>query len=188
MALGHKFSKLISANHQKFNNWPNFTPSKISHSMVYKYCFCSYGTDYVSMKWDEVNCASSSYLSVAQCSYTYIGGYSCSYSNSYDATVYCCKIRQFKLLCNDIVQILLESGTVIHSLVWYVFKEELILMEDVWKCFVMDSGGQYAVLGLELLMLTPFASNWDMMHMIQLITYHRKLLCYCELLIHILQI
>uniref|UniRef100_A0A1X7U349 SRCR domain-containing protein n=1 Tax=Amphimedon queenslandica TaxID=400682 RepID=A0A1X7U349_AMPQE len=54
----------------------------------------SYGTDYLSMKWDEVNCASSSYLSIAQCSYsTYISGYSCSYSNSYDATVYCYSTR-----------------------------------------------------------------------------------------------
>uniref|UniRef100_A0A1X7U1M5 SRCR domain-containing protein n=1 Tax=Amphimedon queenslandica TaxID=400682 RepID=A0A1X7U1M5_AMPQE len=49
----------------------------------------SYGTDYLSMKWDDVNCASSSYLSVAQCSYsTYIDS-GCTNSNSYDATVYC---------------------------------------------------------------------------------------------------
>ena len=51
------------------------------------------------MKWDDVNCASSSYLSIAQCSYsTYI--YSgCTNSNSYDATVYCCKtIRHCQLL------------------------------------------------------------------------------------------
>uniref|UniRef100_A0A1X7SL58 SRCR domain-containing protein n=1 Tax=Amphimedon queenslandica TaxID=400682 RepID=A0A1X7SL58_AMPQE len=32
----------------------------------------SYGTDYLSMKWDDVNCASSSYLSIAQCSYSTI--------------------------------------------------------------------------------------------------------------------
>ena len=51
----------------------------------------SYGTDSLSMKWDDVNCASSSYLSIAQCSYsTYIGS-GCAISNSYDATVYCCK-------------------------------------------------------------------------------------------------
>ena len=35
-------------------------------------------------------------------------------------------------------------------------------MKDVWRFIVMDSGGQYAVLGLTLLMLTLFASNWDM--------------------------
>ena len=130
------------------------------------------------MNWNDVNCASSSYLSISQCSYsTYIDS-GCTNSNSYDATVYCCKIELFKFLLYYIAQILLESGTVIHTLVWYVFKEEIILMKDVWRFIVMDSGGQYAVLGLELLMLTPFASNWDMMHMIQLTTYHRKLLCY----------
>ena len=51
------------------------------------------------MKWDDVNCASSSYLSIAQCSYsTYIDS-GCTNSNSYDATVYCCKtIHNCKLL------------------------------------------------------------------------------------------
>ena len=61
-------------------------------NFIYKYCFYSYGTDFLSMKWDDVNCASSSYLSIAQCSYsTYIDS-GCTNSNSYDATVYCCKI------------------------------------------------------------------------------------------------
>ena len=51
------------------------------------------------MKWDDVNCASSSYLSIAQCLYsTYIDS-GCTNSNSYDATVYCCKTKgQCKLL------------------------------------------------------------------------------------------
>ena len=35
-------------------------------------------------------------------------------------------------------------------------------MKDVWRFIVMDSGGQYAVLGLAILMLTLSASNWDM--------------------------
>ena len=35
-------------------------------------------------------------------------------------------------------------------------------MKDVWRFIVMDSGGQYAVLGSTLLMLTLSASNWDM--------------------------
>uniref|UniRef100_A0A1X7T595 SRCR domain-containing protein n=1 Tax=Amphimedon queenslandica TaxID=400682 RepID=A0A1X7T595_AMPQE len=52
----------------------------------------SYGTDYLSMKWDDVNCASSSYLSIAQCTYSTYIGYGC-YSNSYDATVYCYTTR-----------------------------------------------------------------------------------------------
>ena len=45
------------------------------------------------MKWDDVSCSSSNYLSIAQCSYsTYIDS-GCRYSNSYDATVYCCKFN-----------------------------------------------------------------------------------------------
>ena len=131
---------------------------------------CSYGTDYYSMKWDDVNCASSSYLSIAQCSYSSYIDSGCTNSNSYDATVYCCKIELYCICLHYIVQILLESGTVAHTLVWYVFKEEIILMKDVWRFIVMDSGGQYAVLGLELLMLTPFASNWDMTAITDIIT------------------
>ena len=52
----------------------------------------SYGTDSLSMKWDDVNCASSSYLSIAQCTYSIYIDSGCTNSNSYDATVYCCKI------------------------------------------------------------------------------------------------
>uniref|UniRef100_A0A1X7SLH1 SRCR domain-containing protein n=1 Tax=Amphimedon queenslandica TaxID=400682 RepID=A0A1X7SLH1_AMPQE len=53
----------------------------------------SYGTDYLYMKWNDVNCASSSYLSIAQCTYsTYIDS-GCVNSNSYDATVYCYTTR-----------------------------------------------------------------------------------------------
>ena len=43
------------------------------------------------MLWNDVSCVSRSYLSIAQCSYsTYIDS-GCTNSNSYDATVYCCK-------------------------------------------------------------------------------------------------
>ena len=52
------------------------------------------------MKWDDVNCASSSYLSIAQCSYSTYIDYGCINSNSYDATVYCCKII-FYVLSNN---------------------------------------------------------------------------------------
>ena len=49
----------------------------------------SYGTDHLRMKWDDVDCASNTYLSIAQCYYsTYIDS---GCTNSYDATVYCCK-------------------------------------------------------------------------------------------------
>ena len=40
----------------------------------------------------------------------------------------------------------------------------------------MDNGGQYAVLGLTILMLTLSASNWDMMVTIQLLILH----CECN--------
>ena len=57
----------------------------------YSFSSYSYGTDYLRMKWDDVSCANSSYLSIAQCSYsTYIDS-GCTNTNSYDATVYCCK-------------------------------------------------------------------------------------------------
>ena len=53
----------------------------------------SYGTDTSSMKIDDVTCSSSNYLSIAQCSFsTYIDS-GCTNSNSYDATVYCCKLN-----------------------------------------------------------------------------------------------
>ena len=70
------------------------------------------------MKWDDVNCGSSSYLSIAQCGYsTYIDS-GCVNSNSYDATIYCCKTVHNCYASNDsILQITLGSGTVIHSLV-----------------------------------------------------------------------
>ena len=43
------------------------------------------------MKMDDLNCASSNYLSIFQCSFsTYIDS-GCTNTNSYDATVYCCK-------------------------------------------------------------------------------------------------
>ena len=39
----------------------------------------------------------------------------------------------------------------------------------------MDSGGQYAVLGLAILMLTLSASNWDMIPTTQYSIHHRML-------------
>ena len=51
------------------------------------------------MLWDDFYCASSSYLSIAQCSYSTDIDSGCTNSNSYDATVYCCKtICNCKLL------------------------------------------------------------------------------------------
>ena len=53
----------------------------------------SYGTDNYTMKIDDINCASSSYLSIAQCSFSTIIDSGCTNANSYDATVYCCKLN-----------------------------------------------------------------------------------------------
>ena len=49
-------------------------------------------------------------------------------------------------------------------------------MKDVWRFIVMDSGGQYAVLGLTILMLTLSAGNWDMT-LITLYHIHHCTLC-----------
>ena len=51
----------------------------------------SYGTDSLSINIDDLNCISSSYLTIFQCSFdTYIDS-GCNNTNSYDATVYCCE-------------------------------------------------------------------------------------------------
>ena len=65
----------------------------------------SYGTDTSSMKIDDVIC-SSNYLSIFQCSFSTIIDSGCTNSNSYDATVYCCKyfrlaITKFATHSND---------------------------------------------------------------------------------------
>ena len=53
--------------------------------------FSSYSTDYLSTKMDDLNCNSSNYLTIFQCSFsTYIDS-GCTNTNSYDATVYCCE-------------------------------------------------------------------------------------------------
>ena len=48
-------------------------------------------------------------------------------------------------------------------------------MKDAWRFIVMDSGGQYAVLDLAILMLTLSASNWDMTPTTQCSIHHRTL-------------
>ena len=52
------------------------------------------------MKMDDLDCASSNYLTIFQCSFsTYIDS-GCTNTNSYDATVYCCKCKNisFRLI------------------------------------------------------------------------------------------
>ena len=52
---------------------------------------------------DDLNCYSNSYLTIFQCSFsTYIDS-GCTNTNSYDATVYCCKYEYFIIyhICTD---------------------------------------------------------------------------------------
>ena len=56
----------------------------------------SYGSDSNPIIIDDVNCGNSNYLTLSQCSFsTYIDS-GCTNTNSYDATVYCCKIFVLK--------------------------------------------------------------------------------------------
>ena len=58
---------------------------------MFKISLSSYGTDTLSMKMDDLNCVSYSYLTIFQCSFsTYIDS-GCTNTNYYDATVYCCE-------------------------------------------------------------------------------------------------
>ena len=70
------------------------------------------------MKWDDVNCGNSDYLSILQCSHSASIDSGCVNSNSYDATVYCCKIFSSYLhsIYNALFKTLQEFGIVIHSL------------------------------------------------------------------------
>ena len=42
---------------------------------------------------DDLNCASSNYLTIFQCSFSTIIDSGCTNTNSYDATVYCCEYK-----------------------------------------------------------------------------------------------
>ena len=50
------------------------------------------------MKMDDLNCASSNYLTIFQCSFSTIIDSGCTNTNSFDATVYCCKCINIYLL------------------------------------------------------------------------------------------
>ena len=108
---------------------------------------------------DNLSCISNNYLTIFQCSFSTIIDSECTNTNSYDATVYCCEYKHFPNII--FVQILLGSGTVILSMVRYVFKEVIILIKDVWRSTVMDNGEQYAIMDLVLLMLKLSVNNWD---------------------------
>ena len=50
------------------------------------------------MKMDDLNCGSSSYLTIFQCSFSTIIDSGCTNTNSYDATVYCCEYINISLV------------------------------------------------------------------------------------------
>ena len=52
----------------------------------------SYGTDTSQMIMNDVNCLNSNYLTLLQCSFSTHIDSGCTNTNSYDATVYCCKL------------------------------------------------------------------------------------------------
>ena len=47
---------------------------------------------------DNLNCSSSNYLTIFQCSFSTIVDSACINTNSYDATVYCCKCINVSLI------------------------------------------------------------------------------------------
>ena len=60
---------------------------------------------------------------------------------------------------------LLEYGTVILILAWYVYKEVDILIKEELMSIVMDSGEQYVQMDLILMMPKLFVDNWDIQDM-----------------------
>ena len=58
----------------------------------------NYGTDTNQMIMNDVNCLNSNYLTLLQCSFSTYIYYSCSISDTYDATVYCCKLLHVCIL------------------------------------------------------------------------------------------
>ena len=52
----------------------------------------NYGTDTNQMIMNDVNCLNSNYLTLLQCSFSTHIDSGCTNTNSYDATVYCCKL------------------------------------------------------------------------------------------------
>ena len=71
----------------------------------------------------------------------------------------------------------LGSGTVAHSLVWYVFREGFTPIKDLWKSTVIDSGGQYVTVDSVQMMLTLSVDSWDMILLDTTIIWLCKL-CY----------
>ena len=62
-----------------------------SLSFVEFFYYSSYGNDNASIEISNLNCSSSSYLTIYQCSYSTFVDSGCINNDTYDATVYCCK-------------------------------------------------------------------------------------------------
>ena len=62
----------------------------------------SYGTDYYPTIIDDVICHQNNYLAITQCNFnTIIDDHNCKHNpNSYDATVYCCKLNCIIYKCD----------------------------------------------------------------------------------------
>ena len=68
------------------------------------------------MKMDKLNCSNRNYLTIFQCYFDTDIDSGCTNTNSYDATVYCCKCLNISLaFFTFFLQMPLESGTVILS-------------------------------------------------------------------------
>ena len=108
----------------------------------------SYGTDTSATLLDDVDCSSSSYLTLQQCTLTTTISLTCT-SNSEDAYVVCCKSYTALPVANiSLKQILQESGAVL-ILDRFVCKVDLILVMDDWRFIVMDSGGRSVMILLD---------------------------------------
>ena len=128
---------------------------------------CSFGSDSYSIILDDVNCSTSNYLVILQCSYSTTIDSNCVNGRD-DASVTCCELKTqiwtwvliirkcrillwvklddhvityYKLhflLCLYI-QTLLVYGTIL-TVVWYDSLGATTLVRVWWRCTAMDSG------------------------------------------------
>ena len=122
------------------------------------------------MKIDDLNCASSNYLTIFQCSFsTYIDS-GCTNTNSYDATVYCCELN---VSLTTIIMFIIDTTRIWNSNPYsgmIRLQGGNFLIKDVLRSTVMDSGEQYVMMDLVLLKLKLSVNNWDITITIIMIT------------------
>ena len=112
------------------------------------------------MKMDDLNCSSSSYLTIFQCSFdTYIDS-GCTNNNSYVATVSCC---EHKYLLNA-YHFVIDTTRIWNS---NPFSGMIRLQggsypnEGCVEVYCNGQWGKYVMMDLVLLMLVLFVNNWD---------------------------